>query len=369
MTGRGGRRQPDDLPGKGGLSPRFREFAAADDSSIMAHDRRVTAGVVDFLKKRRRGEGPFFLFAGYLAPHFPLIVPQAYWERYRDRVPMPVIPPGFLDSLPLNYKHLRAGFQMENVPPDLVKKGRELYHGLTQWFDDQVGIVLRTLADSEVARNTVIIYTADHGENMGEHGLWWKNAVYDHAARVPLLVSWPERWAGGQRRAGACSMVDLVRTIAEIGGADTPGDWNGDSLCRWMDDPKTKWKDLAVSQYYAHNIASGYNMIRQGDCKYVYHTRMDATHGPSCELYDLKSDPDEFKNLASDPAQKSRIDAMHAVLVKELGEDPDEIELRCRAEYAKGYVDVPGGQGKKGGGKKGRGKGAKKAKRAAAALL
>jgi choline-sulfatase len=187
----------------------------------------------------------------------------------------------------------------------------------------------------------VVIYTTDHGENIGEHGLWWKNALYDQAARVPLIVSYPARWPGGQRRAGACSLVDVVQTIAEVGGASTPSDWNGDSLVPWLERPNSPWKDRAVSEYYAHNIASGYAMIRSGHYKYVYHTAPDAEHPAQRELYDLQADPGEFHNLADRPGQKALIEKLHAALVKELGEDPEATEKRCRADIAKGYGDAP----------------------------
>jgi choline-sulfatase len=255
-----------------------------------------------------------------------------------------VIPEGFLESLPLNYQHLRVGFHVENVPPDMVKKGRELYYGLTEWMDEQAGKVLAALAASGATSNTVVIYTADHGENMGEHGLWWKNALYDQAARVPLIVSWPARWPGGQRRVGACSLVDVVQTIAEVGGAKTPPDWNGDSLVPWLRRPEARWKDRAVSEYYAHNIASGYAMIRSGHYKYVYHTSPDEQHPPQRELYDLQADPGEFHNLAAQPEQKALIEKLHAALVKELGENPEKTERRCRADYAKGYGEAPNGK-------------------------
>ena len=302
----------------------------------------MTAGVCDFLSRRQRGDKPFFLFAGYLAPHFPLIVPEAYHAPYRGKVPMPSLPPGHLEGLPLNYKHLRAGFHLVGVPDDAVRLGRELYLGLTQWMDEQVGKLLDALARSDVARDTVVVYTTDHGENMGEHGLWWKNCMYEHAARVPLIVSWPECWAGGQRRVGACSHVDLVQTLADLGGAKPGDDWNGASLCPWLDDPKALWRDQAVSEYYAHNIASGYAMLRTGNFKYVYHTPPDTQHPAQRELYDLAADPGEFANLAVRPEHQARIGQLHAALVKELGEDPDETELRCRADYAKGY-DRPDG--------------------------
>lgn len=345
-SGRGNRRRPDDLTPTSGLSERFNDFHAGDDSGILNHDRKVTAGTVDFLEHRQAGDKPFFLLAGYLAPHFPLTVPQEYWDHYKGKVPMPVIPAGHLESLPRNYRHLRIGFNVEDAPEDVVRKGRELYYGLTEWLDNEVGKVLAALARSAAADNTVVIYTTDHGENMGEHGLWWKNALFENAARVPLIVSWPARWKGAQRRVGACSLVDVVQTIAQIGGAKVPRDWNGDSMVPWLDNPQTRWKDKAVSEYYAHNITSGYAMIRMGRFKYVYHTPADATHPAERELYDLEADPGEFRNLANDPSQKDRVQQMHAALVAELGEEPDKTEQRCRADYQRGY-DRPDQNGKK----------------------
>jgi len=346
-TGRGSRRRAGDLTPRPKISGRFNQFHPGDNSGVLTHDRKVTAGVVDFLARRTKADRPFFMIAGYLAPHFPLIVPQRYWTPYKGKVPMPKIPPGHLQSLPRNYKHLRVGFQMVGVPAGTVRRGRELYYGLTQWLDEEIGKVLAALNRSEQAGDTVVIYTTDHGENIGEHGLWWKNCMYDHAARVPLIVSWPRRWKGPQRRAGACSLVDLVQTIAELGAAKAPADWDGDSMLAWLDDPDAKWKDLAVSEYFAHNIASGYAMLRSGRYKYVCHARPDASGGREHELYDLKADPGEFDNLAGDPKHKDRIRQMHAVLVRELGRDVDEIEKQCRSDYARGYGRKSTGRRKK----------------------
>jgi len=336
-TGRGARRKADDLVPQQGISKRFDEFHPGDHSRILDHDRDVTAGTVKFLKDRKSDGKPFFLLAGYLAPHFPLIVPERCWEPYKGRVPMPVIPDGHLESQVLNHQHLRIAFNVEDAPDEIVRKGRELYYGLTQWVDEEIGKVLNVLAESDVADNTVVIYTTDHGENMGEHGLWWKNCVYEHAARVPLIVSWPARWGGGQRRTEACSLVDVVQTIAELGGAKTPGDWDGDSMVQWMDSPDARWKDIAVSEYYGHNIASGFAMIRSGNYKYVYHTPPEGRQSPERELYDLEADPGEFNNLAGQEEHQDLVRELHAALVNELGEHPDTIEQRCRADYARGY--------------------------------
>jgi choline-sulfatase len=104
----------------------------------------------------------------------------------------------------------------------------------------------------------------------------------------------------------------------------------------WLDDSARPWKDLAVSEYYAHNISSGYAMLRRGNWKYVYHTRADAAHGPERELYDLAADPGEWDNLSGRPERAGLIAELHRELVAELGRDPEEAEAECRAQYARG---------------------------------
>lgn len=337
-TGKGHRLPPTHLT-QTKLSGRFDNFHPGDHGATVEHDRRVTKGAVEFLTQRQPGEKPFFLFTGYLAPHFPLIVPESFWDKYKGKIDMPVIPPGFLESLPLNYKVQRAGFQEIGVPDDVVLRGRELYYGLTDWVDNEIGKVLAALrTHPEIAENTVIIYTADHGENMGEHGLWWKNCMFEQSSRVPLVISWPKRWAGSQRRVGASSHFDLAQTVAEIGGGHTPDDWNGESMVPWMDNRHHAWKDYAVSEYYSHNTASGYVMSRSGQWKYVYHTVIDKDHPAERELYNLASDPAEFHNLAALPEHQHLIKAMHERMVKEVGGNPDDTEQRSRFQLARGYA-------------------------------
>jgi choline-sulfatase len=193
-TGKGKRLAPDDLEQRE-LSSRFEEFYAGDHGNSVEHDRHVTAGAIEFL-----------------APHFPLTVPEEYWDRYRGKIEMPIIPEDYLDSLPFNYKHLRTSFGLIGAPDETVRRGRELYCGLTNWVDSEIGKVLETLrSNKKIAENTVITYASDHGENMAEHGLWWKNSMHEDPAHVPLIISWPQRSASDQRRAGgilACRLSE-----------------------------------------------------------------------------------------------------------------------------------------------------------------
>ncbi|MCZ7644032.1 MAG: sulfatase-like hydrolase/transferase [Planctomycetota bacterium] len=337
-NGRGKRRNPEDRTvAHQSWSSRVKDFHPGESSKVIQHDEKVTDTACRYLADRGAGSEPFFLFVGHLAPHFPLIAPEALHARYRGKAPPPVIPPGLLDSQPRNYQHHRFGFGAVDIAPEVVQLGRELYWALTDWYDAQVGRVLDALAQSPHAENTVVVYTSDHGENKGDHGLWWKNCLYEHGARVPLIARWPGRWKGGQRRAGACSLVDLVQTLADIGGAERPAQWDGDSLLPWLDDANHAWKDFALTEYYGHNICSGITMVRRGRFKYVYHSRASESHGPERELYDLEADPKELKNLAAEPAHAATVKTLHEAMRQELGEDPDGIEERCRADLAKGY--------------------------------
>jgi choline-sulfatase len=219
----GKRRDPDDLTTK---AEHWQTLSAdshpGNDSGNMRHERKVLQTVTDFLNHRKKEDKPFFFVAGFSSPHFPLTVPQEYYDKYKGKIPMPEIPQGYLASQPLNYKHLRAAFDFDDIPPDVTRKGRELYYAFVDWFDNEIiGKLLKVLKQTNFVDNTVIIYSTDHGENMGEHGLWWKNAMYDSATHIPLIISWPTKWKKEQRRTGACSLLGLLisgvsRILAEF---------------------------------------------------------------------------------------------------------------------------------------------------------
>jgi len=319
------------------------EKSGPGQSAYQVHDEYVTAAAVDAITRaglaRRSGvsQEPLNLSVGFMLPHQPFVARRADYERYAGRVGMPQHPEPYSEAL---HPHLRAWRKesgIEEVSEAEALRARTAYWALVDRMDAMIGQILDALRESGLEENTLIAYTTDHGENMGEHGLWWKNCLFEHAAHIPLVVNWPERWKGGARRRGVCSMVDLVQTIVQLGGAQAPEDWDGDSLLSVLDDPKARWKDMAVSQYYGHNIASGFAMIRQGAWKYIYHSAPGEGYPAVRELYDLAADPDELHDLARAPEHRRRLDSMHAALLRELGEHPDVTEMRCRAETSRGY--------------------------------
>lgn len=313
---------------------RVKSFHTGEESVVLSDDREVTNRVSQFLKDYDESQGPFFLHAGYFAPHFPLIVPDDIYQYYKGKTPDP-IPALPFEEQPFNYQQQQLGFGSRKASREDIRKGRDLYWGLVDWFDREVGKLLSVLADSDVADNTIVIYTTDHGENKGDHGMWWKNCLYDHGARVPLIVSWPKRWAGGQRRAEACSLLDLIQGIAELAGTSCPEDWDGDSILPWLDNPDYQWKDVAVSEYYGHNRSSSITMLRHDGWKYVYHARFDEEFGPQYELFNMIEDPQELKNLADDPQYSERRARMHQMMLDEIGDHPDQITQRANADIRK----------------------------------
>lgn len=317
---------PDD---KGQIGKEFRDLGGVD-KPVGGGDKKVSKAVIDFINNRKLSDKPFFVTMGLSAPHYPLTIPNSLLAKYRGKIPMPEIPAGYLESLPLNYRHLRNNRKLEHLSDSLVRLARESYYAKVEWMDSIMGTVIEAMRKSPLYENTIIIYMSDHGENMGEHGMWWKNTLYDTGSRVPLIISYPKKWKGGQIRSGAAGNVDLVQTIAEMACAKTPNDWDGNSMLNWINNPQTKWKDLAITEYYGPYLSSGMSMIRMGDWKYVYHTRADEKHPAEKELFNLKTDQKELHNLAKEPARQQRLKEMHAALVKELNEDPEQTELRWK---------------------------------------
>ena len=225
-TGLGPARRPaDDLVNGAGNYPDFDDdFGIAESSPVMRQAQRTSNGTIDFLSKYDAADKPFFAIVGYEGPHHPAIIPQHLYDRYKGRVPMPHNPPGHIENLPLNYRHLRLVSRADKISPEKLRYFRELYYGMVNFIDDEIGRVLTALENSPHADNTLIIYTSDHGEMEGEHGMLWKSAMYEESARVPLIISYPRRWQGGQTRTGACTLLDIVRTIADVAQAPTPLD-------------------------------------------------------------------------------------------------------------------------------------------------
>ena len=181
-------------------------------SPEIAIDDQVAAAALAYLRDPDRHQQPWALNVSFIAPHFPFVVPDRYWNRYPpEEIDLPVIPAGHLASQHPVYQRLRRMFGLTGFSEELVRRGRAGYYGLITFLDDKIGQLLDTLAETRLADNTLVIYVSDHGEMAGEHGLWRKSNFYEHSSRIPLVLRWPGRLPAGRRIANThCGRIDPV---------------------------------------------------------------------------------------------------------------------------------------------------------------
>ena len=295
-------------------------------SPMIEADDAMEKAAVEYLSDPARHEKPFAMCIGFIAPHFPFIVPEPYFSNYYpDNVDMPDLPAGHLDDLPPSARRLRRMFGLDgDWTDDEVARARAAYFGLCTYLDDKIGVLLDTLEENGLAENTVVVHTSDHGDMLGEHGLWRKMCFYEQSARVPLQISWPGRFNGGQRVAEAVSNVDATATILDLAGVDI-SKWklDGQSLVPALNGDTSGLRDIAISEHFAHGTDRAMGMVRSGRWKLCY------GHGdpPEIELYDLEADPGEFTNLAG-VAGHSEVQArLQKILLDQWG-DPDALTAK-----------------------------------------
>ena len=201
--------------------------------------------------------------------------------------------------------------------------------------------MLETLEETAQLENTVVVYTSDHGEMNGEHGMWRKSNFYEASARVPLQIMFPDRLSAGKRIDEVVSLVDLTATVVDIAGVEPLNQLDGDSLLPLMQGVANNWKDFAFSEYLAHGVERPMAMLRKGRYKFNY------SLGDDPELYNIAEDPSEFRNLANDRAYQAIYRELEAQLLADW--DPVEIEKQVReSQKARMLVDqVTEGQWRK----------------------
>ena len=278
------------------------------------------------LARRSADAGAWFQVASFTSPHTPFVADQRYWDRYDpDKINMPrvgALPFDDLDyaSRALFFAHGRHRHQ---VTEDDLRRARHGYYAMISFIDDKVGEILGALEASGQTDNTVIIFCADHGEMLGERGMWFKQSFYEWSARVPLMISAPQRYA--PRRVKECvSLVDLLPTLVGIGGGEVVLPCDGESLEPALTGGTTR--DLVISDYYGIGPCVPHRMVRQGRFKLIY------THGHPDLLFDLEADHDEMRNLAGDPSCEDTLARLKSILLD--GWDPQEIDRQVRASQA-----------------------------------
>ncbi|SAL51055.1 choline-sulfatase [Caballeronia humi] len=253
----------------------------------------------DIARERNAGRDarPFCMVASLTHPHDPYAIPQKYWDMYRDEdIEMPVHRDSLEASDP-HSKRLRYVYEADRTPPtdQQIRNARRAYYGAISYVDDQFGAILEALKESGLDKDTIVIVTSDHGEMLGERGLWYKMTFFEGGCRVPLIVHAPQQF-DAHRVGASVSHLDLLPTLVEL-GRGTPRDaWpdapDGRSLVPHLRNERDT-HDEAIGEYLGEGAIAPIVMLRRGRFKFI-HTPADPD-----QLYDLQNDPLERNNLAS----------------------------------------------------------------------
>jgi choline-sulfatase len=277
-----------------------------DDETIYAARQKL------FDVVRSQDRRPFCLVVSMTHPHDPYVVPEEYWNRYRDEeIELPRVPDLAEREDPHSHR-LRHVIGLEAVRPSeaQVRSARRAYYGAVSYIDDQVGALVSTLRQTRLLDRTVILLLADHGDMLGERGLWYKMSFFEPACRIPLIASAPWRFAA-RRVAETASLVDLLPTLVAL-AQDNPATYaaplDGRSLVPALEGGKGRGE--AIGEYLAEGAIAPIVMIRRSQHKFV-HSPADPD-----QLYDLTADPDERSNLAERPQHADVADSLRAEVAR-----------------------------------------------------
>ena len=253
---------------------------------------------------RKRNDQPFCLVVSLISPHDPYLARREHWDRYRhDEIDLPRLGIGDVKMDP-HSRRLIDGIGMQDPAPTLdeVRNARHAYYGSLSYIDERFAELTQALEESGFADNTISIVTADHGDMLGERGLWFKMNWFEHSARVPMIVHAPQRFRP-HRVAAAVSLVDILPTLLDLArdGKDAPADLvtEGRSLVPHLEGGSGH--DEVIGEYTGEGASAPGVMIRRGHFKFIY-----CPTDPD-QLYDLSADPLELTNLAALAGHAARI--------------------------------------------------------------
>jgi choline-sulfatase len=311
---------------RGGM-PQLARDSGPGQSTYAAYDRNIRDGAIEWLKHHARAQTkPWLLFVSFVKPHFPLVAPPEFFAMYPpESLAMPRL--YGRDDYPKHpaVKALRECMNYDDYfTPEQVRIALAAYHGMVSFLDDNIGRVLRALEEAGLAETTRVIYTTDHGDNLGTRHLWGKSVHYEEAAAIPMIIAGPDIPAG-RTVLTPVTLVDCHPTIIEGAGLPlTEADCArpGRSLiglARGPDEDR-----VAFGEYHAAASITASYLVRKGRWKYIHHV------GFRPELFDLEADRGETRDLGDSAAHAEIRRAMEAELRRIV--DPEAVCERAFAD-------------------------------------
>ena len=289
------------------------------ETNYNIYDRQVATEAVNWLTTNGQKETPWVLFVSMVAPHFPLIAPQEFYDLYGQLGLMPTKP---REAPEHPWHHAMRHCQiMDNFTPERTQIALASYYGLVTFIDDLIGKILDTVDHLDLGDMTQIFYLSDHGDNIGEREFWGKSNFYEESVGIPCIIKGPDIPAGKICKTPV-SLVDVHPTILKNAGI-TPEAKPGTSLvdlANAKDDPER----LVFSEYHAMGSATGAFMIRKGHWKFIYYVSMRP------QLFNLADDPEELHDLGTNPKYADIRKQMEADLRSIC--DPEAIDSMAKAD-------------------------------------
>ena len=309
-----------------GLPPRPREnkWFGEPDSGIKPEESKLAWGAnhaIRMIETCAKEDRPFFIRWDPTEPHLPNVVPEPYASMYAPESiePWPSYPDSFDGKPYIQGQQLRTWkldqWTWEDWAPVVSR-----YLGDISLIDAQIGRLLDALDRLGLAENTVVIYTTDHGDMCGGHGMIDKHFImYDDVVRVPMMARWPGRIEAGRVcDAFTAHAIDLASTFCEIADVPVPETFQGQSLLPLFDGATDNGRSDIFSTYHGNQFGLfSQRMVRDRRCKYVWNATAED------ELYDLESDPGELRNRATDPECADELARLRQRLVAWMEETDD----------------------------------------------
>lgn len=307
------------------------ETAGEGESQYLAYDLAIVDAAIEWLSERASSRSPWVLFVSLTTPHFPLRAPADYLARI-DPGNLPP-PPAAAPAAWSNHPHISEirRLQMMDSPFDEETQRRALhsYYALVAFADEQIGRVLKALSDTGLDGRTDVIYTSDHGEMAGAHGLWWKHTMYEPSVGIPLIMAGPSiDWMKG-RCAVPVSLVDIFPTVLDsfgLGRQEEDADLPGTSLFEVLNDPGSFDERTIFSEYHAtYSTAAMFGAIDER-FKLVSHV------GYPDQLFDLEADPEELIDLADSTNHQRQLTRLRGFLHGVI--DPVAVDKQAKQDQA-----------------------------------
>lgn len=304
------------------------------------HDEYVTAAAIDLLNRlgiqKAAGQQaePFSITVGFMLPHPPYVARRASYERYHREMTMPTTQESYKE---VTHPHLRWWRQhtgIEQVSQEETIRARAAYWAMVADLDAMIGQILDAVRRNDLGEDLLVVYSSDHGDMLGEHGLWWKHVFYEGSVKVPLILSWPGVIPPAGRRTETVSALDLTATLLDALDAPALPSGNGQSFLGLLTGEASSWKNHAFSEYssdeYGPPGGCYQRMIRQDEWKLIYY------HGQAPQLFNLAQDPHERVDRADDPGcQRIRRELTQRVLN---GWDPEDVRAQMALKRAENQI-------------------------------